>query len=55
MTPLPTMIRPPQSPGWRWPSGRDDVNTIGPAVPIGVDLRAAQHEQRRAERIVIAR
>ena len=31
---LPTRSNPPQSPGWRWPAARDDVNTIGAsAVP----------------------
>jgi len=35
---LPTMIRPPQSPGWRWPAGRDDVKTIG-AYPTATEIR----------------
>ena len=31
------MIRPPQSPGWRWPAARDDVKTIGAsAVPTAL-------------------
>ena len=34
---LPMRIRPPQSPGWRWPAARDDVNTIGlSAVPTAL-------------------
>jgi hypothetical protein len=39
ITPLPTRISPPQSPGCRSPTGRDDVKTIGfSGVPTALIL-----------------
>ena len=33
-------IRPPQSPAWRWPTGREEVKTIGSAAVPFAMMRA---------------
>jgi len=40
ITPLPMMIRPPQSPACRCPTGRDEVKTIGSAAVPLATMRA---------------
>ena len=52
---LPTNTRPPQSPGCRLPTGRDDVNTIGrSAVPTAWSFAPRMMKSDDAERVVVA-